>query len=289
VSEALTEQAFAKVNLTLRVLGRRADGYHEIESLVAFADLADTLVLQPSPELALDISGPFAAASGNLADNLVLKAVAALRERVAGLKAGRFQLTKNIPVAGGLGGGSADAAAALRLLARANNVSAADPRIAAAALVVGADVPICLESTPRIMRGIGEILSPPIAMPRLAAVLVNPGVPLSTREVFAAFSVTPGRTKNLSPVPADAETLIPYLEENGNDLTTAAVARAPVVADALAALRDLRRCLFAAMSGSGPTCFALFATPGDAEAASQQLRAAAKSSWVHCGTIGAQP
>jgi 4-diphosphocytidyl-2-C-methyl-D-erythritol kinase len=289
VSEALTEQAFAKVNLTLRVLGRRADGYHELESLVAFADLVDMLVLQPGSELVLDISGPFAAASGNLADNLVLKAVAALRERVIGLKAGRFRLTKNIPVAGGLGGGSADAAAALRLLARANNLAAADPRIAAAALAVGADVPICLESKPRIMRGIGEILSAPVGVPRWAAVLVNPGVPLSTREVFGAFSVTPGRTKNLSPVPVGADTLVRYLEENGNDLTAAAVARVPVVADALAALQALPGCRFAAMSGSGPTCFALFATLNAAEAGSQQLRAAAGSWWVHCGTIGTQP
>ena len=156
MSAVLVEKAPAKINLTLRVLGRRADGYHRLESLVAFADLADTLSLQPGGDAALDITGPFAAACGPVAGNLVLKALAALRQRVAGLNAGRFLLDKNIPVAAGLGGGSADAAAALRLLARGNGLALDDARLAAAAPAVGADVPVCLESRARIMRGVRQ-------------------------------------------------------------------------------------------------------------------------------------
>ena len=201
MTASLVEKAAAKINLTLRVLGRRPDGYHEIESLVAFADLADTLTLQPGGDVALDIAGPFAAACGPAADNLVLKALVALRERVGGLKAGRFSLKKNIPVAAGLGGGSADAAAALRLLARANGLGASDPRLAAAALVVGADVPVCLDSQARIMRGVGDELSAPLDLPPLAALLVNPGVALATRDVFARFAGNQGGKTSLAGVP----------------------------------------------------------------------------------------
>lgn len=289
MSAALVEQAFAKINLTLRVLGRRGDGYHELESLVAFADIADTLALQPANETALDIGGPFAAASGPVADNLVLKAVAALRQCVSDLKAGHFRLEKNIPVAGGLGGGSADAAAALRLLARANDLPSADARLAVAALAVGADVPVCLDSRSRVMRGIGERLMPPVELPKLAVLLVNPGVPLSTREVFAGFSLTPGRAENISPVPRDAAELFDYLKTNGNDLTAAAIAHAPVVAEVLATLSELPGVRFAAMSGSGPTCFALFVSSAEAEAAARRVQTVTKNWWVQPGSIGAQP
>ena len=267
MSATLSEQAPAKINLTLRVLGRRADGYHDLESLVAFADLADTLAVQPGAETPLAVSGPFAAASGRAADNLVLKSVTALRERVAGLQGGRFHLTKYIPVAGGLGGGSADAAAALRLLARLNDLPAGDKRLAAAALAVGADVPVCLDSRPRIMRGVGDELSAPLDLPRLPALLINPGVPLATRDVFAGIAVATGKTKNLSAVPIEPAALIDYLKANGNDLTEAATARAPVVAEVLRAASELPRARFAAMSGSGPTCFVLFTSPVEAAAA----------------------
>jgi len=181
VSEPLLEKACAKINLTLRVFGRREDGYHELESLVAFADLADKLELEPARATALEISGPFAAACGPVADNLVLKAAAALAARVGALQSGRFLLEKTLPVAAGIGGGSADAAAALRLLARLNGLAPDDPRLAAAALATGADVPVCLDSRSRIMRGVGDLLSEPFALPSLPALLVNPGTPLATR------------------------------------------------------------------------------------------------------------
>src|SRR5215510_3779007 len=154
---ARAEKAPAKVNLTLRVLGRRADGYHDIESLVAFAGVGDALTFTPGGALALAVGGPTAAAAGDVADNLVLKAARALAERVEGLKLGRFTLSKRLPVSAGLGGGSADAGAALRLLARANRMTPDDSRLMQAARATGADVPVCLDPRARLMRGIAEI------------------------------------------------------------------------------------------------------------------------------------
>jgi 4-diphosphocytidyl-2-C-methyl-D-erythritol kinase len=286
VSSSLYEKAPAKINLTLRVLGRRADGYHDLASLVAFADLADTLTLQPGGTTALDISGPFAAASGPVADNLVLKALAALRQRMDGLTAGRFLLVKNIPAAGGIGGGSADAAAALRLLARANGLALDDSRLMAAALSVGADVPVCLDPRARIMRGVGDRLSAPLDLPPLAAVLVNPGVALATREVFAKFTSAPGSKKYLENVPREHDSMIEFLGQHGNDLTHGAIGCLPAIADVLITLRALPGVRLARMSGSGPTCFALFASPGEAAAAGQRLKAERDDWWVYSGIIG---
>ena len=287
MSEPLVEQAPAKINLTLRVLGRRADGYHELESLVAFAgDVADRLTLEPGEGVSLEVSGPYAVACGAGADNLVLKAHAALCGRVPGLKAGRFLLDKQLPVAAGIGGGSADAAAALRLLARANRWSHSDARLAAAALAVGADVPVCLDPAARIMRGIGEQLSVPLALPRLPAVLVNPGVPLATRDVFAAFAGKPGSKNELGTPPNDAAAAIEFLARYGNDLTEAAIACAPVISDVLAVLDALPGVKLARMSGSGPTCFAVFGSQAEAQAAARELAGDRKAWWVRAAVLG---
>jgi 4-diphosphocytidyl-2-C-methyl-D-erythritol kinase len=267
VPAALVEQAPAKINLTLRVLSRRADGFHELESLVAFADLADTLTLRPGVDDALDIAGPFASACGPAAGNLVLKAVAALRERIAGLTAGRF----------------ADAAAALRLLARANGLGASDPRLAVAALTVGADVPVCLDSRARIMLGVGDELSAPLDLPPLAALLVNPGVALATRDVFAKFAGPKGRKPAQSDLPHAG--LIDWLAMHGNDLTEPAIACLPVIAVVLRDLAALPGARLARMSGSGPTCFALFGSPGEASVAGQRLKADRKNWWIYPATI----
>jgi 4-diphosphocytidyl-2-C-methyl-D-erythritol kinase len=285
VSVPLIEKACAKVNLTLRVLGRREDGYHELESLVAFTELGDMLSLQPGADTALEITGPFAAACGPKADNLVLKAAAALRQRVGGLKVGHFLLEKIIPVAAGIGGGSADAAAALRLLARANDLALDDLRLASAALAVGADVPVCLDPRARVMRGVGELLSASVDLPSLPALLVNPGVPLSTRDVFAAFAGSEGSKTALGTLPRERDGAIDFLARYGNDLTQAAIACAPVIAEVLMALRALPGMRLARMSGSGPTCFALFHSSGEAAAAAQTLAAERKDWWVHATTI----
>jgi len=184
---ALVDRARAKVNLTLFVVGRRPDGYHDLESLVAFARLGDRLQLSPGGELGLEVRGEGASQVGAVSDNLVLKAANEFARRVKGASLGQFLLWKNLPVAAGLGGGSADAAAALRLLARANALAPDDDRLRQAALSTGADVPVCLEMVPRVMTGIGEVLLKPIDLPLLPAVLVNPRVALGTKAVFAAL------------------------------------------------------------------------------------------------------
>ena len=285
-SPPFTETARAKINLTLRVIGRRADGYHELESLVAFADLADTLTLSPAPATTLEVRGRFAQQSGAPADNLVLKAAAALSALVPGLTGGRFQLDKQIPAAAGIGGGSADAAAALRLLARANGLAADDARLMTAALSVGADVPVCLASRACVMTGVGERLSPPLTLPALHAVLVNPGVAVATRDVFAAFARTePAQRGHLGTVPLMPPALTEFLNIHGNDLTGAAIACAPVIGDVLAALREMPGVLLARMSGSGATCFALFPSTEAAASAASALHSEHQAWWVVPATI----
>jgi 4-diphosphocytidyl-2-C-methyl-D-erythritol kinase len=285
---ALVEKAPAKVNLTLRVVGRRSDGYHEIESLVAFSAVADVLSLAPGPTLSLRVSGPTGPASGDLQDNLVLKAAHALAARIKGLKLGRFALSKRLPVAAGLGGGSSDAAAALRLLARANRIAGNDPHLVAAASATGADVPVCLDPRPRQMGGIGEILSDPLDLPRLPAVLVNPGVALATKDVFAALRPQPLSSSNPVPVSAitSVETLLAALAKSGNDLESAAVKLQPVIAGVLAELNRLPACRLARMSGSGATCFGLFESFLSAAAAARSLHRKHPSWWIRATTLG---
>ncbi|MEA2877681.1 MAG: 4-diphosphocytidyl-2-C-methyl-D-erythritol kinase [Hyphomicrobiales bacterium] len=285
----LTEFAPAKVNLTLHVLGRRADGYHEIESLVAFADIGDRLTFIPGDRLALDVSGPGAEAVGEGEDNLVLKAARALAERVDGLRAGRFILDKQLPVAAGLGGGSSDAAAALRLLARHNNLSLDDSRLHAAARGTGADVPVCLDPTARMMRGIGEILSEPIALPQLPAVLVNPGVAVPTRDVFAALAApaltAPAQPDDFIAINADAASLVSVLAARRNDLEIPAIKLQPIIADVLRALQATPGCLLARMSGSGATCFALFGSVAAAQDVAQRMQARHPGWWVRAASL----
>jgi 4-diphosphocytidyl-2-C-methyl-D-erythritol kinase len=274
----------AKVNLTLHILGRRADGYHELESLVVFADVGDRLTFTPGGALALELSGPTSQAAGSADDNLVLKAARALGERVENLKPGRFTLDKQLPVAAGLGGGSSDAAAALRLLARANGLASDDARLYAAARATGADVPVCLDPRARMMRGVGEILSEPMALPDLPAVLINPGVAVATRDVFAALAAPalsgPPPREEFFTIEADAASLVSLLQARRNDLESPAVALQPVIAEVLQALRAAPGCLLARMSGSGATCFGLFGSVAAAESAAQALAAAQPSWWV---------
>jgi len=292
VGAARLEGAPAKVNLTLRVLGRRGDGYHEIESLVAFASIGDALAFTPGASLALTVRGPTAGAAGGLADNLVLKAAHALAERIPPLKLGRFELSKRLPVAAGLGGGSADAAAALRLLARHNRIAGDDARLMAAARATGADVPVCLDPRPRLMRGVGEVLSPPLRLARLPAVLLNPRVSVATRDVFSALRAPPlGSAARNAPgdagYPSARDELIEGLARGGKDLESAAISLHPVIAQALAALRAVRGCRLARMSGSGATCFALFDSGTAAAAAARSLRAAHPQWWVRATVLGA--
>src|ERR1700676_4979891 len=187
----LIEQGRAKVNLTLRVVGRRVDGLHDLESVVAFADCADRLSLTPGAKLNLTTTGPLAEACGEAADNLVFKAARLLGERVPDLKLGEFTLDKVLPVAAGIGGGSADAAAALRLLAQLNGLALDDRRLREVALLTGADVPVCLASRACDMTGVGETLLP-LSLPTMPCVLVNPRVAVATKDVFGALGLRNG-------------------------------------------------------------------------------------------------
>jgi 4-diphosphocytidyl-2-C-methyl-D-erythritol kinase len=278
-------RAPAKINLTLHVLGRRADGWHELDSLVAFAGCCDRLDFEPGPQLSLTIDGPTAALAGSLPDNLVLRAAQALAERVPGLRLGRFHLRKYLPVAAGLGGGSSDAAAALRALAHANGLAPDDDRLHEAAASVGADVPVCLTPRARRMSGRGEKLGPPLDFTPLPAVLVNPGVALSTAAVFAALGLAAGASAEAAPTPqaasfGDAAQTIAGLQRERNDLQAPATRLAPVIEDVLDALASAPGARLARMSGSGATCFALFDDRAAAVHASRALALAHPGWWV---------
>lgn len=273
-----TEPAPAKINLTLRVVGRRPDGYHDLESLVCFARAGDRLTLRSGDGLSLDVIGPRAEVAGPAEQNLVLKAARALAARIPDLALGHFTLLKRLPAGAGLGGGSSDAGAALRLLVRANGLALGDPRVADAARATGADVPVCVDPKSRWMRGLGEILSDPLGLPSLPAVLVFPGAPLATKDVFAAFHAHAALAKASPAVVAidweravsDA-VLLEWLEDTGNDLERPAIAQLPSVTDALAALRAQPGCRLARMSGSGSACFGIFASGRSARAAARAL------------------
>lgn len=276
----------AKLNLYLHVTGRRADGFHLLDSLVAFSDIGDRLSVAPAPHLSLAITGPFAPelAHDDPQKNLVWRAAEALAAKLRRAPDVALTLEKNLPVASGIGGGSSDAAAALRLLARANGIAPDDPRLAEAALAVGADVPVCLDPRPRIMRGIGEILSAPLDLPALSAVLVNPRVPTETGNVFAAFAGMHGSSGPLRDPPR--ENLLGYLHAHGNDLTAAAMTCVPVIGEVLDTLVALPGAQLARMSGSGSTCFALFGSADAARQAAEQLKSARPGWWIAAATLG---
>ena len=291
MSVPLVARAPAKVNLTLRVLGRRADGYHELESLVVFADCGDRLTFTPGSALSLTLSGTTASEAGADADNLVLKAARALAARMPDLILGAFHLEKNLPVAAGLGGGSSDGAAALRLIAQANKLALDNPHLQAAARATGADVPVCLDPRPRVMRGIGEQLSEPLPLPQLPAVLVNPGVALATKHVFAGLNASAQLAAPFDLVAAIAklesrDQLLHMLQTQPNDLEAPAIILQPVIADVLTVLRGLAGCQLARMSGSGATCFGLFASAAGADAAAKILRAKYPNWWAQACTLG---
>jgi len=249
--------------MTLHVTGRRADGWHTLESLVAFSRGGDTLSLTEGEPLSLSVEGRGAAASGNIEDNLVLRAARHFAQRYPGARLGSFHLVKRLPVAAGLGGGSSDAAAALRLLACANAISLGDVGVIDAARATGADVPVCLMGRGRMMRGVGDELGPLLALPPLIGLLVNPGEAVATKEVFSLMKIAPGAAtgfgghpKLYPGIPADA--LIAALRKGRNDMEAAACLLAPVIGDLLAVLSAAPGCRLARMSGSGATCFALF-------------------------------
>ncbi|MCG5236535.1 4-(cytidine 5'-diphospho)-2-C-methyl-D-erythritol kinase [Xanthobacter oligotrophicus] len=286
--ELMRARAPAKINLTLRIEGRRTDGFHDLASLVAFAGAGDLVFLHPDAPLALEVSGPTAAAAGPDDDNLVLRAARAFTERVPGARLGRFVLEKRLPVAAGLGGGSSDAAAALRLLAGLNGLALDDPRLFAAARATGSDVPVCLDPRARLMRGVGDVLSAPLALPPLSAVLINCRVAVPTAGVFRALGLQPGATLAGPEHPdappeataGDTAALRAFLSGLPNDLEPPALALAPEIGRAMALLAEAPEARLVRMSGSGATVFALTDSCRAAAALARRVLAQQPGWWV---------
>lgn len=276
------QAAPAKINLALHVTRRREDGYHDLESLVVFADVADELEAVEAPADSLVVTGPFAHTLGNGQTNLVARAVEAYRQHFPGhVETGlAITLRKNLPVAAGIGGGSADAAAALRLMA---GIGKAPPisELQDVAARLGADVPACLVSMPLVARGVGEILSPLAAFPACHVVLVNPLIPVVTADIFRRLAKrdNPPLPALPSPLTRPAQLGI-WLSETRNDLEPAAIAMVPVIGDLIAQLAEAPGCILARMSGSGATVFGLFGSASQAHQAAHDLREATPDHWV---------
>lgn len=285
-TQAVSEQARAKINLTLRVHGRRPDGYHELESLVVFAAAADELTLRPATAFSLAVDGPFAGAIAG--ENLIATAAHRLAQVAPQLHPGACRMVKNLPVASGIGGGSADAAAYLRAVVAANPGKSFDMSALAAGL--GADVPVCLASRPVLMTGIGEHLAPWPAAPQLAMVLVTADVEVpatKTRDVFRRLAAPPlaGRPDpcHPDPLPSDRDGLLALMARIGNDLAVPAYALWPRLAEVEHALKATRGCLATGLSGAGPTTFAIF-TDDEAARAAAAIRSRHPAWWVTATT-----
>lgn len=265
----------AKINLSLHVTGQRPDGYHLLDSLVAFADVGDRLTARAAPGLSLAVTGPMAAGVPVDGSNLVLKAALALGVANPGAS---LTLEKHLPAAAGIGGGSSDAAAALRVLSDLWNVALPDP---AAVLALGADVPVCLRDGACRMQGLGEVLSEVPALPEVPAVLVNPRVEVPTPSVFKALTYKENAPMSeVVPAFADVRALAAWVAEQRNDLEPPACRLQPVISKVLAVLAGGEGALLARMSGSGATCFALHESAESATRAARQLAQAQPDWWV---------
>ncbi len=297
---AIAEAAPAKLNLYLHVVGRRDDGYHALDSLVAFADVADRVTVQPGvarialrgvdlPPVGprLVISGPFGTAlmGENPAHNLVIRAAYALAARLGREADAMIALEKVLPVASGIGGGSADAAATLRGLARLWGVPVTDRRLYEVAASLGADVPVCVAGRSCYLGGVGEVLEEAPALPETFAVLVNPGVPVPTPAVFKARKGAFSAPARFAEAPADAAALAALLKERRNDLTEPALTVAPVIAEVLTALEGTEGCLLARLSGSGATCFGLYADAEQAATAARSIQGAQPRWWAKAARL----
>jgi 4-diphosphocytidyl-2-C-methyl-D-erythritol kinase len=283
---AVTAFAAAKVNLYLHIVGRRADGYHLLDSLIVFPDVGDDITAEPAPDLSLEIVGPEA---GSLAarhgDNLVLRAARLLAGHTATTGGAALRLQKNLPVAAGIGGGSSDAAAAVRALTALWGLSLGEPALCDLAVRLGADLPACLHAGPVWVGGVGERVEPASGLPQAGILLANPRIELPTGAVFAARSGPFGAPSRFAPVPKDAVGLAQALMSRRNDLTGAAISLVPEIGAVLARLERLSGALIARMSGSGPTCFALFRDRNEAKRACDALSAAEPGWWYAAGAL----
>jgi 4-diphosphocytidyl-2-C-methyl-D-erythritol kinase len=275
----VAEQAPAKINLDLRVTGRRPDGYHELDSIVTFAAWGDRLTFAPAHQLTLELSGPFAAALTGQSDNLVLRAARRLADRARRSPHVRITLHKRMPVTAGLGGGSADAAATLRGLCRLWRLELTPADLLPLALELGADVPVCLLSRPARMGGIGERLEP-IELPALDLVVANPRQAVPTAQAFAGMGPIRPASGPDRPMAADREGVLAWLCARHNDLEAPARRLVPAIADVIEALGGQPGCRLARMTGSGATCFGIFDNAPAAARAARTLRRTRPDWWV---------
>lgn len=282
----LAETAYAKLNFSLKIKGRRADGYHELESLVGFAEFGDRVRLRPASGFTVRTTGPFAEQISGV--NLVAAVGQHLLSTYGDSHFGLVDIEKCLPVAAGLGGGSADAGALVRLFERHFKITLQDEEIAALGPLFGADVPVCVRSKPCLMRGIGaDIHEMAGALPPMGLLLVNPGVPVSTAAVFEAMNAPAldddGEREQVElavPSFTALSDLLDYMKEHPNDMTEAACSLAPEIEQVLGALEALPACLMARMAGSGASCFGVFETPDAARQASDALRASEPGWWI---------
>ena len=283
---AVTAFAPAKVNLYLHIIGRRTDGYHLLDSLIAFADIGDRITAEPATTLSLEISGPEASGLTDLGqDNLVLRAARLLADYAGTTQGAALHLEKNLPAAAGIGGGSSDAAAALRVLAALWRLSIEEQALRSIGARLGADLPACLYGRAAWLGGIGERIEPAPELPEAGILLVNPGKKLPTASVYAARRGPFCDTGRFTAMPGDAVGLAEVLVSRRNDLTGAAIGLVPEVGVVLARLPRLPGALIVRMSGSGATCFALFSNRGAAEAARTALVASEPDWWCAAGGL----
>lgn len=277
-----SELAKAKINLTLEVVGKRRDGYHELNSLVAFASYGDCLTFQEGEKEDLVISGPFA--FGLEGENLILKAANFITSSYPDVQSGVFSLDKRLPVASGIGGGSADAAAALRLLSSQISGGLEGLDYAEIARALGADIPVCIEQKPVMMSGIGDILKPIEGLVPLHAVLVNPGVPVSTGEIFrrlnASEIIEDEGSQVALPAFSTLDDVLGYMTKHGNDLQAVAEDIEPAVVEVIKALQEQEGYRIARMSGSGATCFGIYENDAQAQKAASEISKSYESWWV---------
>lgn len=276
----ISEFAPAKLNLYLHVVGRREDGYHELDSLVVFAGVGDRVTVRENDSLSLSLKGPMAASLKDEPDNLVLKAARLLAQANGVAQGAAIELEKVLPIASGIGGGSADAAATLKALIRLWRLKPDEAALSQLALKLGADVPVCMKGKAVFMQGIGEKLRPAPALPEAWLVLVNPGIPLATPPVFKARSGPFSLPAVFDAAPRDVQDLARLLKERRNDLSDPAISLVAEIAVVKKALEAQPGCLLARMSGSGATCFGLFKREEEARAAARGLSAESQGWWV---------
>lgn len=276
----LSALAPAKINLALHITGQRDDGYHLLDSLIVFANVGDTVSVEQADKLALEIDGPYAHCLGVKQDNLALRAAQLLSAAVGKNSGALIQLTKNLPIGGGIGGGSADAAATLKLLQQLWEAQISNTALTELALQLGADVPVCLSETSAHVQGIGEQITPLNNIPQMHLVLVYPNIAVSSSGVYQR-----GITTYSSALPSytewqSVEKCITYLSSCTNDLTENAISIAPVIGGVLELISKQEDCLLARMSGSGSTCFGIFTTDDAAASATRNIQASHPDWWV---------